>query len=256
MAQNANKKGFGQMGGVGPAGLGGKPGFKSGPSAPGGFGAGAGLFGGAGAASKPAAGGFTYGAAAGGGSLFGAASAAGGGTFASGLGAAGAGGAGGLQFGAPPKTGGAGGFAFGAASQFGGAGGLFGGSGAGAGAPAAADDPYNIPFDLTKIKRTEKPAKTFEEKSAEEQKKTLEQMKEISKTGAKSIMKQPGAAKQNKQITFGQCLIYEYDKDPDSNDIATRVESKDISDMRDEKTKLRDLLQAKENEQLAQIKKM
>ena len=34
------------------------------------------------------------------------------------------------------------------------------------------------------------------------------------------------------------------------------MDSKDISDMRDEKTKLRDLLQAKENEQLAQIKKM
>ena len=83
----------------------------------------------------------------------------------------------------------------------------------------------------------------------------MEQMKEISKTGAKSIMKQPGSAKQNKQITFGQCLVYEYDKDPDSNDVATRVDSKDISDMRDEKTKLRDLLQAKENEQLAQIKK-
>jgi len=34
------------------------------------------------------------------------------------------------------------------------------------------------------------------------------------------------------------------------------VDSKDISDMRDEKAKLRDMLQEKENEQLAQIKKM
>lgn len=67
-------------------------------------------------------------------------------------------------------------------------------------------------------------------------------MKELSKTGAKSIMKPAGSAKQNKQITFGQCLVYEYDKDPDSTDVATRVDSKDISDMRDEKTKLRDLL--------------
>ena len=32
-------------------------------------------------------------------------------------------------------------------------------------ASAAMDDPYNIPIDLTKIKRTEKPAKTFEEKT-------------------------------------------------------------------------------------------
>ena len=76
--------------------------------------------------------------------------------------------------------------------------------------------------------------------------------KDISKSGAKSIMKQPGSTKKNtKNITFGQCLVYEYDKDPDSNEVATRVDSKDISDMRDEKTKLRDLLQAKENEQLA-----
>ena len=51
-------------------------------------------------------------------------------------------------------------------------------------------------------------------------------------------------------------LVYEYDKDPNSNDVAKRVDSKDISDMRDEKAKLRDLLQEKENEQLAQFKKM
>lgn len=127
---------------------------------------------GAQAAAKPASGGFTYGAASGGGSLFGAASAAGGNTFASGLGG-GASKAGGL--GAGGIGGGAGGFAFGQASSFGGvgaatgAGGLFGTT-----APAAAaDDPYNIPIDLTKIKRTEKPAKTFEEKTSEEKIKTM-----------------------------------------------------------------------------------
>jgi hypothetical protein len=118
---------------------------------------------GAQAAAKPAAGGFVYGAASGGGSLFGAASAAGGGsTFASGLG------------GGASKAGGAGGFAFGQASSFGGlggastAGGLFGSS-----AAAPADDPYNIPIDLTKIKRAEKPAKTYEEKTSEEKIKTM-----------------------------------------------------------------------------------
>jgi len=30
------------------------------------------------------------------------------------------------------------------------------------------DDPYNIPIDLTKIKRTEKPTKSYEEKTQEE----------------------------------------------------------------------------------------
>ena len=85
-------------------------------------------------------------------------------------------------------------------------------------------------------------------------------MQEMSKgsalTGAKSIMKKPGAAKGKVNVSFGQCLIYEYDKDPNANDVAKRVDSKDISDMRDERTKMRDMLQEKENEQLAQVKKM
>jgi len=81
--------------------------------------------------------------------------------------------------------------------------------------------------------------------------------KEIAATGAKSIMKKPGAAKGKKSnVSFGQCLVYEYDKDPNSNEVAKRVDSKDISDMRDERAKLRDMLQEKENEQLAQFKRM
>jgi hypothetical protein len=65
-----------------------------------------------------------------------------------------------------------GGFVFGQASQFGGASSLFGGGpAADAGAAAAGDDPYNIPIDLTKIKRTEKPPKTYEEKTSEEKQK-------------------------------------------------------------------------------------
>ena len=60
----------------------------------------------------------------------------------------GLGAAGGTQFGVQPKAG-SGGFVLGGASQFGamgGAGGLYG-------AAAAADDPYNIDIDLTKIKK-------------------------------------------------------------------------------------------------------
>ena len=137
---------------------------------------------------------------------------------------------------------GAGGFAFGGASQFGGIGGgaagLFGAGAPIGGGAAAADDPYNIPLDLTKIKRAEKPVKSYEEKTQEE--KTADFKSGSSKYGA-SIMKNPGNNKKNtKNITFGQCLIYEYDKDPESNAVADRVDSKDISDMRDEKTKLRD----------------
>ena len=50
--------------------------------------------------------------------------------------------------------------------------------------------------------------------------------------------------------------MYEYDKDPDSNATAVKVETKDISDMRDEKTKMKDKLQEQENQQLEQIKRM
>ena len=75
-------------------------------------------------------------------------------------------------------------------------------------------------------------------------------MQQMSKTSglsnAKSIMKKPGASankgKQASKVSFGQCLVYEYDKDPNSNEIAKRTDSKDISDMRDERAKLRDML--------------
>lgn len=60
--------------------------------------------------------------------------------------------------------------------------------------------------------------------------------------GAKSIIKKPGNKAKAGNISFGQCLVYEYDKDPESSAVAKRVDSKDISDMRDEKTKIRDLL--------------
>lgn len=36
--------------------------------------------------------------------------------------------------------------------------------------------------------------------------------------------------------------MFEYDKDSAANSQAKRVDSKDISDMRDEKTKIRDML--------------
>ena len=72
-------------------------------------------------------------------------------------------------------------------------------------------------------------------------------MKEFSKasgaSNAQSIMKKPGAPKKRGNVSFGQCQVYEYDKDPNSNEVAKKTESKDISDMRDERAKLRDKLQ-------------
>lgn len=59
--------------------------------------------------------------------------------------------------------------------------------------------------------------------------------KEIAATGAKSIMKKPGVGKSKKgAVSFGKCIVFEYDKDPSINEVAKKIETKDISDMRDE----------------------
>lgn len=55
-------------------------------------------------------------------------------------------------------------------------------------------------------------------------------------------------SKKKASVSFGQCQVYEYNKEDDSGTMPKKVESKDISDMRDEKTKIRDMLQDKENE--------
>ena len=106
---------------------------------------------------------------------------------------------------------------------------------------AGVDDPYNIPIDLSNIKNKYQHPKTFEEKSTEEKLRSMQQMqKEMSTSEAKSIMKKPGESKSKNSVAFGQCVIYDYDKDKD--DPGKRVDTKDISDMRDEKTKIRDML--------------
>ena len=69
------------------------------------------------------------------------------------------------------------------------------------GGAAAADDPYNIDIDLTKIKRTAQPPKTFEEKTSAEKLKTMQELaKDSQATGAKSIMKKPGEGKSAKKV--------------------------------------------------------
>lgn len=76
----------------------------------------------------------------------------------------------------------------------------------------------------------------------------LQLSKETEAAGAKSIIKKPavagGKAKgKTASVTFGQCQVYEYDKDSATTDVPKRVETKDISDMRDNRTKMRDQLQ-------------
>ena len=50
-------------------------------------------------------------------------------------------------------------------------------------------------------------------------------------------------------------MVYEYDKDTTTSNAPKKVDSKDISDMRDNRTKMKDLLQEQENKQLENIRK-
>ena len=100
------------------------------------------------------------------------------------------------------------------------------------------------------------PEKPYEQKTSEEKLLTMAQINaNFKSSGAKSIMKQPGGKKNKKPISFGQCQVYEYDKDLTKNEVAKKVDAQDISDMRDEKTKMKALLQEKENEQLRAFQK-
>ena len=84
--------------------------------------------------------------------------------------------------------------------------------------------------------------------------------RETEAAGAKSIIKNPTATGKSKgksaSVSFGQCLVYEYDKDTATSNPPKKVDSKDISDMRDNRTKMKDLLQEQENKQLENIRKI
>jgi hypothetical protein len=96
---------------------------------------------------------------------------------------------------------------------------------------------------LTKVK-AKQPTKTFEDKSESEKKATFGKASATS-GGAKSIMKKPGQPKKNNKLQFGECQVFEYDKDPEASVTAIKDDTatKDISDMRDEKSKMKDKLQ-------------
>ena len=79
--------------------------------------------------------------------------------------------------------------------------------------------------------------------------------------GAVSIIKKPltaaGSAKLPKPaVSFGQCHVFEYQKESHPFEKAKKVDSKDISDMRDEKTRIRAMLQAQERDEIENAKKM
>jgi len=130
---------------------------------------------------------------------------------------------------------------------------------------AASDDPYaNIAIDLTKVKSAPLPAKPFEQKTEEEKTKDAEKrgnMKSSLKTTAADHDK--ASLKTNKGVRFGKSTTYEIKRDEDDEaegfnnadlgqkgsprpkDASGREiwEEKDLSDGRDEKEKIKEMLE-------------
>lgn len=113
-------------------------------------------------------------------------------------------------------------FQFSSGTQFGGMGtgaSLFGPSsmgGAGMGMGGASDDPYaNIAIDLTKVKKSEPPAKPFEMKTEEEKKKELEKKKETA-AGDKDKDGKSGGASSGTNANAKSNLKKEFEKEEET----------------------------------------
>lgn len=64
---------------------------------------------------------------------------------------------------------------------------------------------------MTKLKKTAPPPKTYEEKTAEE-KETTSIIKTKDGKEVKGILKKAGAPRKSGNLKFGQCIVYEYEK--------------------------------------------
>ncbi len=121
----------------------------------------------------------------------------------------------------------------------------------------ASNDPYaNIDLDLSKVKQVALPAKPFEKKSEEEKVEDAKQRGSIRsnlKTTKEDFDK---AALAKKEVRFGKSITYQVEGDNDSNQAndskveaqkaKTIIEEKDLSDGRDEKERIKDLLEKEE----------
>lgn len=132
----------------------------------------------------------------------------------------------------------------------------------GAGAQASAiNDPYaNIALDLTKVTKSEPPAKLYEHKTEEEKKKEAASK---SNTAIKSNLKKEfgnDEGKRKRGVSFGQSTTFEVDKIDDesgefyNNDVQGKgsprpqkvIEVKDLSDGLNEKEKIKQMLEKQE----------
>ena len=122
----------------------------------------------------------------------------------------------------------------------------------------ASNDPYaNIDLDLSKVKTVALPSKPFEKKSEEEKVEDAKQrgsMRSNLKTTKEDFDK---AALAKKEVRFGKSITYQVEGDNDSSSQAndskveaqkakTIIEEKDLSDGRDEKEKIKELLEKEE----------
>lgn len=170
-------------------------------------------------------------------------------------------------------------FSFGGASQFGGLSSgvlLFGTAGLGG---AAENDPYaNIQIDTTNLKKAAPQPKPYEQKSEEEKKQASSST--AGKSNLKKDFEQPKKKESDKEekskdrkrsVTFGDATKIEFDREDESGEYNNKdlhdggkgsprpqkvVEVKDLSDGRNEKEKIKEMLEKKQREELEEIKRM
>ena len=177
-----------------------------------------------------------------------------------------------------PIGGAASGFQFGGASQFGAMGGSFGAANV---AAPAVNDPYaNIDIDLSKVKKAEKPSKPFEQRTEEEKVAAKTEINnksgsESTKSNLKRAKEEAEAAKSKKEVRFGKSTTYQVENTNDSaNDTDENfnsegikqsgsprpskkiIETKDLSDGRDEKEKIKEQMELEEKQALEALNKM
>lgn len=170
---------------------------------------------------------------------------------------------GGTQFGAQPGGtfgSGAGTFGSGSGGFMSGSGG-FSAGGLGGGMAVAANDPYaNVDLDLSKVKKVEIPKKPFEKKSEEEK---VEDKKSLtSKSSLKTTAADHEKAKDSKkEVKFGKSITYQVEGGDEPSLLTEKgdrkiIDEKDLSDGRDEKERIKAMMELEEAKQLEELKAM
>lgn len=137
----------------------------------------------------------------------------------------------------------------------------FSAGGLGGGMAVAANDPYaNVDLDLSKVKKVEIPKKPFEKKSEEEK---VEDKKSLtSKSSLKTTAADHEKAKDSKkEVKFGKSITYQVEGGDEPSLLTEKgdrkiIDEKDLSDGRDEKERIKAMMELEEAKQLEELKAM